>query len=74
MRVWPEAGFDTRPAPNSARATQARVLMLLFCILFAPLAAAFIVEPTFKVGSTMAGVLAVACWIRRDARRRPTAG
>ena len=74
MRAWPEAGFDTRPAPRIAGATQTRVLMLLFCILFAPLAAAFIVEPTFKIGSTMVGVLAVACWIRRDVRRRLTAG
>lgn len=74
MCAWPEAGFDTRGAPRTAHRAQTRLLTLLFWIMFAPLAAAFIVEPTFKVGSTMAGVFAVAYWIRRDMRRSATAG
>ena len=66
---WTEAGFDPAERPAVPRATQVFALRILFWTLLTPLSTAFALEPSFKIGSAIAGVLLIAAWIRRDLQR-----
>ena len=58
-----------RAMPQRAVERELRVLTFLYLVMLALLAAAFALDPGFKLGSVFAGMALFGLWVRRDLKR-----